>query len=125
GKAGVQVDRADQRLERVGQDGGAVRAARAGLAFTQAQQRRQRQPQREPVQRVLLDQVGPHARQVALRQFRETDVQQVRDGQVQHRVAEKLEALVVVGRETAVRERELEQPRVRERVLKARLQRDE
>jgi hypothetical protein len=125
GKAGVEVDRADQRLERIGQDRRPVRAAGAGLALAQLEQRRQRQPHSQAVQGVLLDQVGPHARQVALGQGRQADVQQVRNRQVQHRVAEKLQALVVVGRKAAVRERELEQPRVGEGVLETRLQRDE
>ncbi len=77
------------------------------------------------MQRVLLDQVGPHARQVAFGQSRQAHVEQVRDRQVQHRVAEKFQALVVVGREAAMRERELQQPRIGEGVLEARLQRDE
>jgi hypothetical protein len=59
--AGVKVDRADHRLERVGQDRRPLAAAGAGLALAQPQHGRQAQPDRQLEQGVLLDEVGAHA----------------------------------------------------------------
>ena len=108
-EAAVDADRADQRLDRVGQDRRPRRAAAARLALGQLQRLGQAQHQRDLVQAVLAHEVGAHAREVAFVGAGEAVEQQPRDGQVQHRVAQELEALVVVGAEAAVRERALEQ----------------
>ena len=100
---------ADQRLDRVGQDRRPRRAAAARLALGQLQRVGQAEHERDPVQAVLAHEVGAHAREVALVGAGEAVEQQPRDGQVQHRVAQELEALVVVGAEAAVREGALEQ----------------
>jgi hypothetical protein len=52
------------------------------------------------------------ARQIAFRQRAQAFVEQVGNGQVEHRIAQKLQALVVIGRETAMGERLDEQLRV-------------
>src|SRR6476620_11052978 len=75
------------------------------------------------MQRVLLDQVGPHAREIPFGQACKADEKKVRDGQVEHRVAQKFQPLVVVSRKTAMREGLDQQARIRKAVLKARLQR--
>jgi hypothetical protein len=61
------------------------------------------------VQAVLAHQVRAHARQVALVGAGESARTAGRDRQAQHRVAEELEPLVVVGAEAAVRQRALQQ----------------
>jgi hypothetical protein len=62
------------------------------------------QAQCQLVQRVLLDQVGAHTRQIALGQGAQPLVQQTGHRQIEHRIAQKLQAFIVVGRKTAVRE---------------------
>ena len=121
-EAAVEEGGADQRLERVGQDRRALRAAAAGFALGQAQHLRQAERQRGAVQAVLAHQVGAHARQVAFVRAGEALVQQRRDGQVQHRVAEELEPLVVVGAEAAVRQRARQQRGLRKAMAQALLQ---
>ena len=111
-QAAVEEGRADQRLERVGQDRRAQRAAAAGLALAEAQQLGQAELERGAIQAVLAHQVGADAGQVALVGIAEAVEQQARDDQAQDRVAEELEALVVVGAEAAVGERPFQQGRV-------------
>jgi hypothetical protein len=76
-KSGIQVDRADDGLQRVGQDRRPLLAARAHLTLTQPDTRRQAQLDGQLVQGVLLDQVGTHPRQVTFRQPTQLLVQQV------------------------------------------------
>lgn len=75
------------------------------------------------MQGVLLDQIGPHPGQVALGQLRQSLVEQVGDCEVEHRIAQEFESFVVIGREAAVRQCTLQQPRVGKGMLEARLQR--
>ena len=88
--AAVQVDRANDGFERIGEDRRAVLPARAHLALAQPHHGRQIQFFGQLVQRVLLDQVGPHPRQVAFGQIGQLGVQQVGHRQVEHRVTQKL-----------------------------------
>jgi len=60
-------------------------------------------------QRGLLDQVGAQPGQVAFVDLGEALEQQRRHDEVQHRVTQKLQPLVVAGAMAAVRERLLEQ----------------
>ena len=101
---------------------GALRAAAARLAFGQAQHVGQAELQRGAVQAVFAHEVGAHAREVAFVGAAEALEQEARDRQVEHRVAEELEALVVVGAEAAVRERAVQQRLFREAVAEALLQ---
>ena len=96
-KAGIQVHRANHGLQRIGQDGRPLLSARARFALAQAQQLGQAQHHGQLVQGVLLDQIGAHARQIAFGQLAQLLVQQAGDRQIEHRVAQKLEAFVVVG----------------------------
>jgi hypothetical protein len=73
------------------------------------------------VQAVLAHQ-GAQARQVALGAVAQGLVQHVGHAQPQHRVAQELQALVVVGRMAAVRQRALQQGRVGEAMVQALLQ---
>ena len=68
------------------------------LTFAQAQYIGNLQAQRQLVQGVLLDEVGAHARQVPLRQIAEPLVQQARDGEVEHGIAQKFQPFIVIGR---------------------------
>jgi hypothetical protein len=64
------------------------------------------------VQGFLAHQVGPHAREIALGQLAQALIQQVRDDQAQHRVAQKLQPLIVLRAVAAVGERQLQEARV-------------
>ena len=124
-EAAVEERRADQRLERVGEDRGAQRAAAARLAFAEAKQLRQAELERGAVQAVLADEVGAHARQVAFVGVAEAIEQQARDDEAEHGVAEKFEPLVVVGAEAAMGQRALQEAGIGEAVADALLQCDE
>jgi hypothetical protein len=76
----------------------------AGLAVGHLQHRRQAQAERQLVQAVLAHEMGAHTRQVAFVGAGVAFVQQARNGQAQHGVAEELEPFVVVGTVAAVRE---------------------
>ena len=121
-EAAVEEGRADHCFERVGQDGDALRAAAAGLAFGQAQDFRQAQRERHLVKAVLAHEVGTHTRQIAFVRAGEAIEQQARDREAQYRVAEEFEALVVVGAVAAVPQCTLEQRFVGKAVAEARLQ---
>jgi hypothetical protein len=84
-------------------------AARFGLALAQAQHVRHLQTQCQLVQRILLDQVGTHTREIALGQIAQPLVKQAGHSQIEHRIAQKLQAFIVVCRKTAVRDGTLQQ----------------
>jgi pyrroline-5-carboxylate reductase len=67
--------------------------------------------------------MGAHAGQVAFVGAGKSLVEQGRNGGLQHRVAEKLEALVVVGTGAAMGQRSAQQARLQEAVAQALLQR--
>ena len=117
----VEVDRAEQRLERVGEDRAATEAAALQLTAAEPQLLAEPQPARDRGQRAAAHQRRPVAAQVALVGVRVLAKQQHRDGEVEHRVAEELEPLVVALAGAAVRERRVEQRRVAESVPEARL----
>lgn len=119
----VKIHRPYQRLECICQDRWSRRSTRASLAFSQPQQGREAELDCQLVKRFLLDQIGTNTREVTFRQTGELYIQKMCYRQVQHRVTQKFEALVVVGRKAAMRERELQQPRVGKGVLETRLQR--
>ncbi|MPN04782.1 hypothetical protein SDC9_152029 [bioreactor metagenome] len=124
GKAGIEVDGTDQRLHGIGQDGRALLATGLGFALTQAQQIRQLQLQRNLVQRAFLDEIGPNTREIAFGHGSQLGIEQAGDGQTEHRVAQKLQSLVVVGRKAAVRDGTLQQRRVGKLMLQPLLQSD-
>ena len=68
---------------------------------------------------ILADEVRAHTREVALVGAGKAVIEQARDGEVQHCVAEELEPLVVVRAEAAVGERTLEERTLREDVAQA------
>ena len=103
--ATVQIDRTDHGLDRIGQDGRALAATRLELALTQPKHFRQLHLQGQVGQRVLLDQIGTHPRKVSLGQLAQLRIQQMRHRQIEHRVTQKLQPLIVVGAETSVRDR--------------------
>ena len=104
-KTSIQIDRANDRFQCVGQDGGALAAARAHFAVTQPQKRRQPQIDGQLVQGFLAHQVGAYAGQIALGQGLQLRVQKVRDRQAEHRIAQKLQPFVMVGGKTTVGQR--------------------
>src|SRR6185369_12337119 len=79
----------------------------------------------ELVQRLLLDQIGPHSGQLPFGQSLQPVVQERRNGEIEDRIAQEFEPLVVVGREAAMRQRPRQQLAFAELVLQTRLQRYE
>ena len=120
--AAVEKDRTDDRLDRVGQDRRPLRAAISGLALGQSQHLGQSQAQRGAVQAVFAHQVRAHAGEVALVAVREALEQQAGDRQAQHRIAQELKPLVVVGAPAAVGEGPRQQGRLCKAVAQALLQ---
>ena len=125
GEAGIEVDRTDDGLDHVSQDGGLALATRAQFALAQAQQAREGQRGGDARQRVFLDQVGADARELALVLAAQSFVEQARDGQAQHRVTQELEPLVVIGAMAAVGQRPLKQRDGSKTVSQALLQRQQ
>ena len=66
------------------------------------------------MQGVLLHQVRAHARQVAFRQMGQALKEQVGHREIEHRVAQELQALVVIRRKAAMGQRTLKESRVTE-----------
>ena len=96
----VQEGRADQRLQRIGQDRRALRAAAARLAVGQAQRPA---AGRAPAQHGAGFPRAPGGRARAsgrLRQSRKSAGRAGRHGHVEHRVAQELEPLVVLDAES-------------------------
>ena len=75
------------------------------------------------MQGVLFNEIGAHSRQIAFGQLAQSLKKQVSHGKVEHRVAQKLQPLIVVCGETAVRDGQRQQIGVREVVLQTTLQR--
>ena len=82
----------------------------------------QLQAQRQLVQGVLLDQVGPGSGQITFGQGTQTPIQQAGHRQVEHGVAQEFKTLIVISGKTAVGHRPLKQLRVRKCVLQLLLQ---
>ncbi len=122
-KTRIEVHRANDGFQRIGQDRRALVPPGTLLAVAQAQPCRQSETGRDLEQGVLLDQIRPHTGEIAFGQLAELLEQQARDGQIEHRVTEKLQPFVVVGCEAAVGQRALKQARVGEIVVQASLQR--
>ncbi len=107
--AAVQVDRADQRLQAVGQDGAAPETTALQLAAAQAQHFTQPEAAGDHGQRLFPHQHGAHPRQIAFCRLRQAQEYRLADDEVEQRVAEELEALVVVAAGASVGERALQQ----------------
>ncbi|MDT4864545.1 hypothetical protein FQZ97_993090 [compost metagenome] len=122
-KTRVEVHRANDGFQRVGQDRRTFVPPGTLLAVPEAQSRHQTETRRDLEQGVLLDQIRPHTGEIAFWQLAELLEQQARDGQIEHRVTEELQPFVVVGREAAVGQRALQQVRVGKVVVQALLQR--
>jgi hypothetical protein len=118
-ETGVQENGAEQRLDRVRQDGGTAETAALQFAFAQAQVLRQFQPLGDIRQRSLLDQIGPQARQVAFVDLGIALEQHRRDDEVQHGIPQEFQSLVVARTVTAMRQRLFKQGRITEVVLQA------
>ncbi len=115
-KIGVQVDRADHRLQGVGEDRRAPKAARLQFAAAEAQTLAQALLGGDLGQGLAAHQGRALPRQGSLIGGGMRIVEQARNGAIQHRVAEELEPLVVVGARAAVRERGRAERESRERV---------
>ena len=74
------------------------------------------------MQRVLLDQIGPHTRQIPFRLARQRLIQPMRNDQIQHGIAQVFQALVVIHAKTAMRQGALQQGGLHEIVTQAGLQ---
>ena len=115
-EAAVEIQRAAQRLEGVREDGLAAEAAGLELARAQQQQFAELHRLRDLGQRLLAHEARAQARQVAFARDREFAVQAFGQQQVEHRVAEELEPLVVGAFGAAMRERDDEQRAVARRI---------
>ena len=112
-----EVDRADQRLERVGEDRVLVAAAGGLLAAAEQQVRADAavaEPAGDAGQRGHVDHGGTQLGQLALGEVGLAAVELVGDDQAEHRVAQELQALVggqaaVLVRERPVGQRQAEQ----------------
>src|SRR5262249_27401127 len=121
--AAVQEHRAEHRLDRIGEDRGPRLGAGGELALAQAQVLADAERLRHLGERLLADQARPQARELALRELRETRVEHVGDGTAEHAIAQELEALVVLGAAAAVRQRLLDKARIVEPVAQPFLER--
>ncbi len=74
------------------------------------------------MQGFLLDQIGANTGKIALVELGQALVQQIGHRQIQHRVAQKLQSFVVVGTETAMGQRLIEQICIGENMLQPLLQ---
>ena len=74
------------------------------------------------MQGFLLDQVGADTRQIALIELGQTLVQQIGHRQIEHRVAQKLQSLIVIGTKTAMGQRLIEQIGIGKNMLQPLLQ---
>ena len=75
------------------------------------------------MQSILFDQVGADAGEIAFGQVAQLRKQEISDHQIENAIPQKLQALIVVGREAPVRDGTAKQRRVRELMLQADLQR--
>ncbi len=112
--ARIEADGAEQRLDRIGEYRIALASPARGFAGAQAQRGAQAELATDLGQRLAPHQADPQAVQLALAQRRVARIELGRDAEVQHRVAEELEAFVVAGAEARVRQRQFEQLAARE-----------
>ena len=114
-EAGVEVHRAEQRLEAVGQDRGAPEAAALQLALAQQQLVAQLERLRDLEEGGLVHEPRAQARQVALGEARQALEEEDGDHAVEQAVADELEPLVVVGGVAAVGDGAAQERRIAER----------
>ena len=98
GEAGVAIERADQRLERVGEDRGVGEAAAVELAAAELEEAAEAELAADLGERLAAHQAGVALGERALALAREAGHQQVGDHEVEHAIAEELEALVAAPR---------------------------
>jgi hypothetical protein len=120
--AAIQVDGAEDGLQRVGQDRGPAKAPAFQLALAQAQVGRQRQALGDVGQGGLLDQVRAHPRQVAFVHFGVLGEQQRGNDEIQHGIPQEFQALVVRHAMAAVGQGPLQQGRIPKAVVQGGLQ---
>ena len=94
-KAAVKKNRPDERFDCISKYGRALRTTTAQFALAQRQLRTDRQFARQCAKRLAVDEAGAHARQITLGHCRINPEQLGRNHAVQHRVAEKLQPLVM------------------------------
>ncbi len=111
-EAAVQVDRAEQRFERVGQDRFAAEAAGFQLARAEPQLLAELDLGGDDRERLAAHQARAEARQLALVGGAELAEHQHGDHAVEHRVAEELQPFVVRAAGAAMGQRRFEQRRV-------------
>src|SRR6266550_6747725 len=67
----VEQDRTEQRFQRIGEDRRPARAAAFQLALAQSNRFAEIERKRQPMQRLLVDQIRAHPGQISLRDLRE------------------------------------------------------
>ena len=120
--AAIEVNRSDDRLDRVGEDRIARLTATAQFTGSQPQDVAEFEFARNTGQRLAFDQMRPHATQLAFIRIVDGFVQIVRDLEAENGVAEKFQTLVVACTQTAVRQGALEQRGIFELIVDALLQ---
>ncbi|MDR8939349.1 hypothetical protein FEP65_06280 [Burkholderia multivorans] len=101
-EAAIEEHGPDDGFECVREDRWAAEAPAAQLAFTEPQAFRDIEGLSDFVQRLLLDEIRAHARQVPFVELAETLEQKGGHRAIQNGIAEKLEPLVVRGTVTAM-----------------------
>ena len=111
-ETGIEVNRSEDRFQRIGEDRGACRAAAFQLAFAQAQDFADFQLLRQSVQAFLAHQIGTQARQVAFGQGRETVIEDSGDDAIQDAITKEFQPFVIGRAETAMGQRRPQQRRI-------------
>jgi hypothetical protein len=124
-KAAIDKGGTDHRLERIGKDGCAMRAAAARFALAQPQGLGQSVAQGHLVQTVLTNEVRSHTGQVTLITAGKVFIKQAGNRQAQHRITQKFKPLVVLDTITSVGHGQGQQARVDKCIAKPVLKRIE
>ena len=114
--AAVEMNRSDERFERVGQDRIATESSALQLAGPQVQRITEVEIARDRGEGRLADQARTQARQLAFVRLGEFLEKKFGNDHVDQRVAEELQPLVVARTSAAVSQRAFAQPRVVEAV---------
>src|SRR5690606_34416502 len=117
GGPAVEEHRTDHGLDGVGEHGRAMRAARAQLAAAEQQMLVDTDFPADRGKRRLIDERCAGAAQVPFVVVGAHRIEPLGNREIEERVAEELETLVVLLRRAAMRQRELEQLRIFETML--------
>ena len=121
-EATVADDGADERFQRIGQNGRPRGATGSALARAEVQERAQLQIVGDGGKRLGVDEFGSHQRQLLFAGVWLGIEQKLCDHETERCIAKELEALEVVGARTAMGQCQLQQRRILKNIAKAVLQ---